>query len=146
MRFRERGFDHLGNLGSRLADLQGYATLAGFTSERGWADQVPQILRIRQIQAVAALNRAVTLNPSDTTARGRLVATAMTLRRYDLAEPHLKVLAERQYQPSRTHYALGVIAESRGDKSTAAAEYRRSIALDPTFTAAQEALRRIAAK
>ena len=28
MKFRERGFDHLGNLGSRLADLQGYATLA----------------------------------------------------------------------------------------------------------------------
>ena len=28
MKFRQRGFDHLGNLGSRLADLQGYATLA----------------------------------------------------------------------------------------------------------------------
>ena len=28
MRFRQRGFHYLGNLGSKLADLQGYATLA----------------------------------------------------------------------------------------------------------------------
>ena len=97
----------------------------------------------RPEEALAAHQRAVTLNPSDTTARSRLVATAMTLRRYDLAEPHLKVLVGRQYQPSRTHYALGVIAESRGDKTAAAAEYRRSIALDPKFTAAQEALKRV---
>lgn len=98
----------------------------------------------RAEEAFAAHQRAVTLNPSDTAARGRLVTTAMTLRRYDLAEPHLKVLAQQQYQPSRTHYALGIIAESRGDKATAAAEYRRAIALDPKFTAAQEALKRVA--
>lgn len=97
----------------------------------------------RPEEALTAHQRAVTLNPSDTTARGRLVATAMTLRRYDLAEPHLKVLAQQLYQPSRTHYALGIIAESRGDKATATAEYRRAIALDPAFAAAQEALKRI---
>ena len=28
MKFRQRGFHYLGNLGSRLADLQGYSTLA----------------------------------------------------------------------------------------------------------------------
>lgn len=98
----------------------------------------------RAEEALAAHQRAVTLNPSDTAARGRLVSTAMTLRRYDLAEPHLKVLAQQQYQPSRTHYALGIIAESRGDKATAASEYRRSISLDPKFAAAQEALKRVA--
>ena len=93
--------------------------------------------------ALAEYQRAVALNAFDATARGRLVTVAMTLRRYDLAEPNLKVLAQQKYQPSRTHYALGVIAESRGDKTAAATHYQRAIALDPKFTPAQDALRRV---
>ena len=97
----------------------------------------------RMEEALEQHQRGVTLNPHDATARGRLVATAMTLRRYDVAEPHLKILAEQKYQPARTHYALGLIAESRGDKATAATEYRRAITIDPKFTSAQDALRRV---
>ena len=93
--------------------------------------------------ALAEYERAVAFNAADAPTRGRLVTVAMTLRRYDVAETHLKVLARQQYQPSRTHYALGVIAESRGDKVTATAEYRRAIALDPKFASALEALRRV---
>ena len=94
-------------------------------------------------EALTEYQRAVTLNRFDATARGRLASLAMTLRRYDIAEPHLKVLAEQKYQPARTHYALGLIAEARGDRAAAAAEYRRAIALDPKLAAAQEALRRV---
>jgi Flp pilus assembly protein TadD len=97
----------------------------------------------RAEEALAQHQRAVSLNAYDVTARGRLVATAMNLRRFDVAEPHLRILAEQNYQPARTHYALGVIAESRGDKATATNEYRRALAIDPKFASAQEALRRV---
>ena len=97
----------------------------------------------RMEEALAQHQRAVSLNAHDATARGRLVAAAMALRRYDVAEPHLKILAQQNYQPARTHYALGMIAESRGDKTTATEEYRRALAIDPKFTSAREALRRV---
>ena len=97
----------------------------------------------RMEEALAQHQRAVSLNAYDATARGRLVAAAMALRRYDVAEPHLQVLAQQNYQPARTHYALGVIAESRGDRATATEQYRRALAIDPKFTTAQEALRRL---
>ena len=38
----------------------------------------------------------------------------MTLRRHDVAEPQLRILLQRKYQPSRTHFALGKLAEARG--------------------------------
>ena len=97
----------------------------------------------RAEEALAEYQRAVALNPSDTNSRGRLVSLAMTMRRYDVAEPQLKVLLERNYQPSRTHYAIGLIAETRGDKAAAIAAYRRAATLDPRFAPALEALRRL---
>jgi tetratricopeptide (TPR) repeat protein len=97
----------------------------------------------RGAEALSEYQRAVALNPSDTPARGRLVGVAMNLRRFDVAEPHLRVLLAGKYQPARTHYALGFIAESRGDRATAAAEYRRALALDPKLAQAIEALARV---
>ncbi len=97
----------------------------------------------RMAEALAEYQRAVAINPSDVPARGRLVSAAMTLRQFDAAEPHLKILLKANYQPARTHFALGFIAESRGDRATAAAEYRRALAADPSLRQAAEGLQRV---
>lgn len=91
-------------------------------------------------EALAEYQRAVALNPSDTSSRGRLVSVAMNLRRYDVAEPQLRMLLKLKYQPARTHFALGRLAEARGDRASAAAEYRRALALDPGLLQARQAL------
>ena len=64
----------------------------------------------------------------------------MAGRRYDIAEPELRLLVKLDYQPSRTRFALGRLAEAKGDRVTAAAEYRRALALEPGFAPAREAL------
>lgn len=97
----------------------------------------------RPQEALAEYQRAVALNPSDVPARARLVNVAMTLRRYEIAEPQLRLLLKYKHQPARTHFALGAIAESRGDLKTAAAEYRQALALEPGHRQAAEALVRV---
>lgn len=94
-------------------------------------------------EALAAYQRAVDLNGSDTSARGRLAGVAMLLRRYDIAETQLRTLLALNYQPSRTHFALGNVAEARGNPDSAAEEYRRALALEPDFPPAREALSKI---
>jgi choline-sulfatase len=91
-------------------------------------------------EALAAYKRAIVLNPSDLNTRGRLVSVAMNLKQFDVAEPQLKFLLERKFQLSRTHFGLGKLAEARGDKVAAAAEYRRALAIEPGFAPAREAL------
>ena len=97
----------------------------------------------RVSEALAAFEKAVVLNPSDNAARGRFAGTAMTLRRFDVAEPELKVLLAAGYQPARTLYAIGFIAESRGDFAGAAAAYRRALSLDPALAQAAAGLARV---
>jgi arylsulfatase A-like enzyme/Tfp pilus assembly protein PilF len=97
----------------------------------------------RRAEALAEYQRAVSLNPSDMPARARLVNVAMSLRRLDVAEPQLRVLLEHKHQPARTHFALGAVAEAKGDLAAAAAAYRRALALDPTLKQAADALGRI---
>jgi tetratricopeptide (TPR) repeat protein len=94
-------------------------------------------------EALTAYRLAVSLNPSDLNARGRLASVAMAMKQHDLAEPHLRFLLERSYQPSRTHLALGNLAEARGDLKGAAVEYRRALTLEPGLTAAKDALSRL---
>jgi tetratricopeptide (TPR) repeat protein len=94
--------------------------------------------------ALAAFERAVNLNPADLNARGLLVGVAMNLKRFDIAEPQLRFLLERNHQPSRTHFALGQIAQARGDRVTAAAEYKRALTLEPGFKPAVDALAALA--
>jgi arylsulfatase A-like enzyme/Tfp pilus assembly protein PilF len=97
----------------------------------------------RTQDALAEYQRASALNPSDVPARARLVNVAMGLRRFDLAEPELRVLLERNHQPARTHFALGVIAEAKGDLKAATAEYKRALALEPGLKQAADALARV---
>jgi arylsulfatase A-like enzyme/Tfp pilus assembly protein PilF len=91
-------------------------------------------------EALAAYQRAIAVNPSDTPTRGRLVGVAMNLGRHDVAEPQLRLLLKLKYQPARTHFALGKLAEARGDRAAAAAEYRRALALEPGLLQAKQAL------
>jgi len=117
-------------LGQEEPDSGEVASVRGRIFERGG----------RGNEALAEYQRAVALNPSDTSSRGRLVSVAMNLRRYDVAEPQLRMLLKLRYQPARTHFALGRVAEARGDRATAAAEYRRALALDPGLLQARQAL------
>lgn len=94
-------------------------------------------------EALAAYQRAVALNSSDPSARGRLAGIAMLLKHYDIAEAQLRILLGLNYQPSRTHFALGNLAEVRGNPYAAAEEYRRALALEPGFTPARDALSKI---
>ncbi|HSL20643.1 MAG TPA: sulfatase-like hydrolase/transferase [Vicinamibacterales bacterium] len=100
----------------------------------------------RPEEALAAFQRAVAINPSDTPARAQLASAALNLRRFDEAEPHLTVLLKLRYQPARTHFALGTVAEARGDRAAAAAQYRRALAIDPSMRQAREALARVTAR
>ena len=91
-------------------------------------------------EALAEYQRAVDLNPADAPTRARLASVAMAIRRYDVAERELNLLLKSNYQPSRTHYVLGRLAEAKGDKAAAAASYRRALALEPGFAPARKAL------
>jgi tetratricopeptide (TPR) repeat protein len=94
-------------------------------------------------QALAQYEQALATDASDVSARARFVSVAMGLRRFDAAEPHLRYLEQIQYQPARTYHGLGVVAESKGDLARAAAEFRRALAIDPSFQPAREGLGRV---
>jgi arylsulfatase A-like enzyme/Tfp pilus assembly protein PilF len=94
-------------------------------------------------EALAAYHRAVDVNPSDAPARARIVSIAMQRRDFDAAEAQLRALVKTDYQPARTHLALGAIAEARGDRATAASEYRKALELDPNLRPAREGLARV---
>jgi hypothetical protein len=69
---------------------QTYASLVRTTSEQSWARRLPQLMRLRQIQASAALNRALTLNPKLGEARVELGRLYLSLNYLDLAAVQLQ--------------------------------------------------------
>lgn len=90
--------------------------------------------------AFAAYEKAVALNPANPRARVLLVGVATRLSRNDVAERHLRALIDMNYQPSRTHVALGQLAQLRGSTAEAAQHYREALRLEPGLTMAQRAL------
>jgi arylsulfatase A-like enzyme/Tfp pilus assembly protein PilF len=97
----------------------------------------------RRAEAVAAYERAITINPANPRARMLLVGAASRVNRLDLAEQQLQQLITMGYQPSRSHFALGQIAQSRGQVDVAERHYREALRLEPGLAMASEALRRL---
>ena len=100
----------------------------------------------RDGEAFVHYDRAVGLNPSDPRLRARLANVAVRLHRIEVAAAQFSAQLAAGYQPARAHFGLGWVAESRGDSVAAAREYRRALALDPGFKAAQDALARMLGK
>jgi arylsulfatase A-like enzyme/Flp pilus assembly protein TadD len=93
--------------------------------------------------ALAAYEKAATINPANPRPRTLLVSLATRTQQFDLAEKHLRQLLDMGYQPSRTHFGLGRIAELRGRKDDAVRHYRTALDLEPGLPTAIDALRRL---
>jgi arylsulfatase A-like enzyme/Tfp pilus assembly protein PilF len=94
-------------------------------------------------QALEDYREAVRLNPSDMRARASVVNIALRVSKFDVAETELKTMLAANFDPARTHYALGIVAEGRGDRAAAAREYRAALHADPGLTPARTALSRL---
>lgn len=97
----------------------------------------------RTMEAMAAYDRAIALNPANPRARMLLVGAASRAGRLDLAEQQLQQLLAMGYQPSRTHFALGRIAHLRGQLDVAERHYREALRLEPGLAMAEQALRQL---
>jgi arylsulfatase A-like enzyme/Tfp pilus assembly protein PilF len=99
----------------------------------------------RGADALSQYDAAIRTNGSDTQARVSLASLAMRLRQYDAAKPQFEKLLEMGYRPSRMHFGLAQIAESKGDPKTAIAEYRLALQAEPGLAEAKSALARLGA-
>jgi tetratricopeptide (TPR) repeat protein len=95
----------------------------------------------RPDEALAAFEKAVERNPANPRARAQAAGIAVQVRRWDRAEHHLRTLLEMRYQPSRTYFALGQVAQMQGRTAEASERYREALRLEPGLKMAQEALR-----
>jgi hypothetical protein len=80
--------------GGYLVLGQSYLRLLTATRERVWALNLPQLAQLRQAQASAALNRAVTLNPGLAAAHLELGRLYQRVGYLDLALQHLRACRE----------------------------------------------------
>ena len=97
----------------------------------------------RAADALAQYEAAVRANGSDTQARASLASLAMQMHQLDAARPQFEKLLQMGYRPSRMHFGLAQIAEAQGDTSTAIAEYRLALELEPRLAPASAALSRL---
>jgi len=95
------------------------------------------------LDALALYQSAVNLNPSYAQARALLANVALRLKRFDDARAQFAALLGLGYEPARSHYGLGRVAEAKGDRDAALKEYRAAVHLDPSLSAAREALGRL---
>ncbi len=97
----------------------------------------------RPDEAFLAYERAIAANGANPRPRMLLVGVATRLSRYDAAEAHLRHLLSIGYQPSRTHFALGRVAQLRNRLDEAARHYREALRLEPGLAMAAEGLRQV---
>jgi arylsulfatase A-like enzyme/Tfp pilus assembly protein PilF len=100
----------------------------------------------RAEEALAAYERAVQQNPANPHARTRIVAISTQVGRWDVADRELRKLLEMGYQPARTFFALGRVAQAQGRNADAAANYREALRLEPGLRMAEEGLRSLGVK
>jgi tetratricopeptide (TPR) repeat protein len=127
-------------LNEALAKLQDAATLEPSSAEIPLARGKVYEMMDRDGEALEQFQRAARLNPADPRPRARLADVALRLQKLDVAESEFRALLAMSYQPARSHYGLGRVAEARGDRERAVAEYRRALALDPNLSVARKAL------
>ncbi|MCP3981494.1 MAG: tetratricopeptide repeat protein [bacterium] len=94
-------------------------------------------------EAAGLYEGLVAVEPQDGALRMHYAAALAAVERYDEAERELTVAAELQPSEARVRHEQGRIAERRGDAAAAAAHYREALELQPGFTAAGQALRRL---
>jgi tetratricopeptide (TPR) repeat protein len=94
-------------------------------------------------EAMAQFLSAVAGNPSDGRARAQLANTAMRQGKWTVAADQFSALLAMGYQPARSHYGLGRVAEASGDRTRAIKEYRRALQLEPGLGIARDALARV---
>jgi tetratricopeptide (TPR) repeat protein len=97
-------------------------------------------------EALAQYELAVKLNGSDTQARASLASLAMRGHQYDAARPQFEELLAMGYRPARMHFGLAQIAEAKADPTTAIAQYREALRLEPGLAEAKAALGRLGVK
>ncbi len=94
---------------------QTYAALVRTSSEQSWAIRLPQLIRLRQIQASTALNRAIALNPDLAEAHVELARLYLTINYLDLAAVHLRaykdILANQGGPKQGDRRAEAILAE-----------------------------------
>ncbi|MBI1873975.1 MAG: sulfatase-like hydrolase/transferase [Acidobacteria bacterium] len=127
-------------LNEALAKLQDAAILEPLSAEIPLARGKVYEMMDRDGEALEQFQRAVRLNPADPRPRARLADAALRLQKLDVAESEFRALLAMSYQPARSHYGLGRVAEAKGDRERAIAEYRRALALDPKLSVARQAL------
>jgi Tfp pilus assembly protein PilF len=67
----------------------------------------------------------------------------MRTKQYEVARPHVEVLLQAGFRPSRMHFALAQIAEAHGDTRTAITEYRLALQIEPGLAEARAALAKL---
>ena len=95
----------------------------------------------KPFEALTTYERAVARNPANPRGRVEIVRVATQFQRWDVAERHLRQLLEMSYQPPRTWFALGRVAQAQGRTADAASHYQEALRLDPSLVMAQEGLR-----
>ncbi len=94
----------------------------------------------RLAEALAAYEAAVDRNAANPHARTAVVGVATRINRWEVADRHLRRLLDVGYQPARTRYALGRVAQAQGRTADAAAHYREAFRLEPGLEMAPQAL------
>ena len=91
-------------------------------------------------EAIREYERAISVNPANPRPRLLLVGAATRVQRLDAAERELRALLSMQYQPSRTHFALGQIAQMQGRRVEARSHYEAALRIEPGLSMAAQAL------
>lgn len=97
----------------------------------------------RLADALSAYEQGAGLNPASVRPRTLIAALATRIGDYDRAESQLRHLLAMDYQPSRTRFALGRVAELRGSTDEAVRQYQEALRIEPGLAMAEEGLRRL---